>query len=135
MKTLARTALLLVLGFITGCNPSPNPALSGTWVFTLTPTEDPSNVIQATASLTQLGTNVTGPVNLTGNGFSCGDTATMTGTVQGNVLVLQLTQEVSSVGFNGTANQAFTSANGTYTVSTGPCLQNLGTGTWTAVLN
>jgi hypothetical protein len=135
MKILVRVALIVALCFITGCNPSPNPALSGNWVFTLTPTDDPSNIIQANASLTQLGTNVTGPVTLTGNGFTCGTTATMTGTVQGNVLVLQITQSVSSLGLNGTANQAFTSANGTYTVSTGPCLQNAGSGTWSATLD
>ncbi|MGA8154293.1 MAG: hypothetical protein WB952_25330 [Terriglobales bacterium] len=135
MKTLVRTALILVFGFVTGCNPSPNPALSGTWAFTLTPIDSPSEPIQATAVLTQLGDNVTGQVTLTGSNSSCGSTATMTGTVKGNALALQLTQSQSALSFTGQANVAFTSASGTYSATTGTCLQNVGPGNWSAVLD
>jgi len=135
MKSLVRTALVVALGFVSGCNPSPNPAMTGTWLFTLTPTDSPTNVVQATATLTQLGNNITGQVTLTGNASSCGNTATMTGTVQGNVLALQLTQSLSALTFTGQANTAFTSASGTYSATTGPCLQNAGPGNWSAVLD
>lgn len=135
MKSIVRTILIVALSFVSGCNPSPNPALTGRWIFTLTPLDNPSNVIQATASLTELGNNITGPVTLTGINSSCGNTATMTGTAQGDVLALQLSQSLSALTFKGEANTAFTSAAGTYSASTGPCLQNVGPGSWSAVLD
>jgi len=134
MKIISRLVLIATLLFITACNPSPNPALTGTWMFTLTPADNPLLVIQAQADLTELGNNVTGTVTLSGTTFSCGNNATMSGVVKGNALTLELTQEQSSVTLTGQANQAFTSASGTYSAATGPCLENMGSGNWSAVL-
>jgi hypothetical protein len=132
MKNVARITLVLALSFLSGCNPSPNPAMTGTWLFALTSSGSPSEVIQATANLTQLGNTIIGQVTLSGNGASCGTTASMSGTVKGNNLTLQLVQLQSTIEFTGTANLAFTSASGTYTATAGPCLQDGGGGSWSA---
>jgi hypothetical protein len=134
MKNIAGLALVLALGLVTGCNPSPSPAVTGKWLFVLTPSGSPSNVIQATANLTQLGSQIIGQVTLSENAAACGTTANMSGTVKGNTLTLQLVQLQSTVNFTGTANLAFTSASGTYTATAGPCLQNGGSGSWSAAL-
>lgn len=139
MKSIAGFALVLALGFLSGCGSgqSPLPSLTGTWVFTLTPANSPSNVIQATAALTQLKNNVLlGQVTLKGSGTSCGTMAEMTGTLSGSSLTLQLTQSPSELILRGTATTALTvNASGAYTATTGQCLQDGGTGTWTAFLS
>jgi len=138
MKIFLRIALVVLLGLLNGCGNSPVlPPLTGTWSFTLTPTGSPSDVIQATVALTQLGNSVFGPVTLTGNGAACGTTAMMSGTVNGVALSLQLTQSQSTLKFTGKATGGYpltTYASGKYTASSGPCLQNGGTGTWSAFL-
>jgi hypothetical protein len=131
---IGRITLIAALTFLSGCNPSPNPALTGTWLFTLTSSGSPAEVIQLTANLTQLGNAITGQVTLSGNGAACGTTASMSGTVKGNNLTLQLVQQESTIEFTGTANQAFTSASGTYTATAGTCLQNGSGGSWSATL-
>lgn len=133
MRNIVRIALVVVLGFLDACNPAPNAAMTGTWIFTLTQLGSTTG-LQATANLTQLGVGVTGQVTLTGNEASCGTTASMSGTVSGNALSLQLSQSQSTISFTGTANAAFTSASGTYAAS-GTCFQNFGTGTWSAALD
>jgi hypothetical protein len=139
MKSIVRFALLLALGFLNGCGSgqTPLPSLTGTWVFTLTPANSPSDVIQATAALTQLNNNVLlGQVTLKGSGTSCGTQAQMTGSLSGNSLVLQLTQSPSELILKGTATTALTvNASGAYTASSGRCLQDGGSGTWTAFLS
>lgn len=139
MKSIVRFALVLALSFLNGCGSgqTPLPSLTGTWVFTLTPASSPSNVIQATASLTQLNNNVLlGQVTLKGSGTSCGTMAEMTGTLSGNSLILHLTQSPSELILKGTATTALTvNASGTYTASSGQCLQDGGTGTWTGFLS
>jgi len=134
MRNIACVALTTALTFLSGCNPSPNPAMTGTWLFALTSSGSPSEAIQATANLTQLGNTITGQVTLSGNGASCGATASMSGTVKGNNVTLELIQLQSTIEFTGTANLAFTSASGTYTATAGPCLQNGGGGSWSASL-
>lgn len=139
MKSIVRFALLLTLGFLNGCGSGQTPlsSLTGTWVFTMTPANAPSNVIQATAALTQLKNNVLlGQVTLKGSGTSCGTQAQMTGSLSGNSLTLQLTQSPSELILKGTATTALTvTASGAYTASSGQCLQDGGTGTWTAFLS
>ncbi len=105
--------------------------MTGTWLFALIPNNDTSAAFQVTANLTQVGTQITGTVSLTG---SCGTSASMTGSVTGNSLTLQLTQPESTIDFSGTANLAFTSASGTYTAVAGSCLQDGGYGSWSAAL-
>ena len=138
MKSIVRIALVVVLGLLNGCGSAPVlPPLTGTWAFTLTPTGSPSDVIQATVALTQLGNSVFGPVTLTGNGAACGATAMMSGTVNGVALSLQLTQSQSTLTITGKATGGYpltSYASGKYTASSGPCLQNGGTGTWSAFL-
>jgi len=133
MKNPVRLAFVLILSFASGCNPSPNPEMTGTWLFALTPTGSTSEVIQATANFTQLDNQLTGQVALTANGAACGN-ASVTGTVKGNALAIQIAQEQSIVDFTGTANQAFTSASGTYSTTTWPCFAGGSTGSWTATL-
>jgi hypothetical protein len=60
MKSIVRIALVLALGFLNGCGSgeTPLPSLTGTWVFTLTPANSPSDVIQATTALTQFNNNL-----------------------------------------------------------------------------
>jgi hypothetical protein len=130
---MLRITLPLLLAFVIGCSSS-GPEMSGTWMFTLIPTGAVSPAIQATASLTQTGSQVGGPASLSGTGISCGTEASFSGTVKGNILTLQLTQLQSAINLTGTANQAFTSALGTYTATAGSCLLNGGTGTWSATL-
>jgi len=134
MRNIARVALISALTFLGGCNPSPNPAMTGTWLFALTSSGSPAEVIQATANLTQLGDTIVGQVTLSGNGASCGTTASISGTVKGNNLSFQVVQLQSTIQFTGTANLAFTAASGTYTATAGPCLQNGGGGSWSASL-
>jgi hypothetical protein len=132
-QSVSRVAFIVVLALLSGCGTSSNPAMTGTWLFVFTPTGSSTSAIQATANLTQVGTNVTGQVSL-GVAASCGTEASMSGTVKGNSLTLQLTQIQSSINMTGTANQAFTSALGDYTAAAGSCLLNGGTGSWSAAL-
>jgi len=132
---LLNTLLLLVLvTFLSGCGTSSNPAMTGNWLFVFTPTGSATSAIQATANLTQVGTDVTGQVSLSGGAASCGSQASISGTVKGNSLTFQLTQLQSTINLTGTANQAFTSALGSYTAVSGSCLLNGGTGSWSAAL-
>jgi hypothetical protein len=101
---------------------------------TLTPTGSALVALEATANLTQSGDQITGNVSVTGDAPSCGTQALMSGTVKGNTLTLELTQSQSAIDFIGTANLAFTSASGTYTATSGSCLLNGGTGSWSAAL-
>lgn len=108
--------------------------MTGTWVFTMTPTDFSTDMIQATVPLTQAGNSVDGQVTLTpGAGTSCGTGGVMSGMATGNALSLQLTQSQSSLTLTGAANMGFTSASGTYTATAGQCLQNGGTGSWAAI--
>ena len=137
MKIIVRIALLVVLGLLNGCGSAPSLPMNGTWLFTLTPTGSPADVIQATVALTQLNNSVFGPVTLTGNGAACGTTAMMSGTVNGPVLSLQLTQSQSKLSFTGKTtggSPTTTYASGKYSATSGQCLQNGGTGTWSAFL-
>ena len=140
MKSMVRIALVVALGFLNGCGSgaTPLPSLAGTWVFTLTPTASPSDVIQAVGALTELNSHeVLGQLAVTGSGTACGPTAEMSGTVNNTTLLLQLTQSRSTITLKGTATTGLLSsvnASGTYTATTGACLQNGGTGTWSAGL-
>ena len=130
---IVRMVAVVALVYLGGCNPTPSPAMTGTWVFTLSPTNSFSTV-QATANLTQQASAVSGSVSLAGNSGTCSTTATMSGAVSGQNLTFIITQSQSTiVTLSGTANTAFTSASGNYTTTAG-CLQGAGTGTWTAVL-
>jgi len=134
IQTLGRAALPLLLIFLSGCGTSSNPAMTGNWLFVFTPTGSSTSALQASANLTQVGTNVTGQVSLSGGAASCGNEASASGTVRGNSLTFQFTQIQSSVSLTGTANQAFTSAQGNYTAASGSCLLNGETGSWSAAL-
>lgn len=112
-----------------GCSSSSNGAMSGTWAFALATTQ---NFIVATADLKQSGNQVSGPATVTGEPTGCGSNATMTGTVQGNNLSLQIAAGGAIITLIGQANTTFTSASGTYEVTSGSCVQNGDTGSWTA---
>ena len=112
-----------------GCGSSSTGAMSGTWAFALATTQ---NYILATADLKQSGNQISGSATVTGAPTGCGSTATMTGTVQGNNLSLQIADEGAIITLNGQANTTFTAASGTYEVISGSCVQNGDMGNWTA---
>jgi hypothetical protein len=124
--------LITVLAcFIPGCQYPNSAAMSGTWTFTLTSASAP--VIIATASLTQNGNQISGPMTLNSGNTSCGTQGTITGNIQGNALTLQIVQFQSQAFLNGTTNQAFTSATGTYTTGgAGTCFGTGTFGSWSA---
>lgn len=133
MRNIARITVALILSFLGGCNIH-NAALTGTWFFRLATSG--SNVILATANLTQNGDVVTGQAALSGNGVGCGVATAMmvSGTVQGDNLALQFTQAQNIVTLTGTANVTFTFLTGTYVQTAGSCLPNGGIGSWSAAL-
>ena len=124
------------LFFLAGCGSTVPPQLTGTWAFKLTPSGS-SNTIQFTATLTQVNNSLYGPVTLTGDAASCNEQAQMSGTVSGNALNLEVTQYSNALDLQGTATGGVpttTAASGKYAATSGPCIQNGGSGTWTAVL-
>jgi hypothetical protein len=133
-QCLSTFTLLVALSLLSGCGTSNNPAMTGTWLFVFTPTGSSTAAIQATANLTQVGTNVTGQVSVSGGAASCGSDASISGYARGNSLTFQITQIESTINLTGTANQAFTSAQGSYTADSGSCLLNGETGSWSAAL-
>jgi hypothetical protein len=136
MRSVPPIGLLVVLSCLIGCGSTPLP-LNGTWLFTLTPTDSSAGAIQATVALTEIGNSVFGPVTLTGNGSACGTAAMMSGTISGNALSLQMTQSQTTLNFTGKTSGGApltTYASGKYTATAGACIQNGGTGTWSAFL-
>jgi hypothetical protein len=126
-----RICAVVVLAAIlpAGCGSGSNGAMSGTWAFALATTQ---NYILATADLKQSGNQISGSATVTGEPTGCGSNATMTGTVQGNNLILQFSELGAIITLNGQANSTFTSASGTYEVISGSCVQNGDMGNWTA---
>ncbi len=124
--------IVLVLAWsIPSCQYPSSAAMSGTWTFTLTSANSP--VIIAAASLTQSGNQISGPVTLNSGNSSCGTQATISGNIQGTSLTLQIVQFQSQAFLNGTTNQAFTSATGTYTTGgAGTCFGSGAFGSWSA---
>lgn len=124
--------LILVLACtFPGCQYPSSAAMSGTWAFTLTSANSP--VIIVGASLTQKGNQISGPVSLNSGNSVCGTQGTITGNIQGNSLTLQIVQFQSQAFLNGTTNQAFTSASGTYTTGgAGTCFGSGAFGSWSA---
>lgn len=123
--------VVLVTCSVPGCQYPNSAAMSGNWTFTLTSASSP--VLIVTASLAQSGNQISGPVTLNSGNSSCGTQATITGTIQGTSLTLQIVQFQSQAFLNGTTNQAFTSANGTYTTGgAGTCFGSGAFGSWSA---
>lgn len=120
-------ALALMLSFLTSCGTGSSGTLSGSWVFNLATSD---SFVQATANLNESGNQITGQGTV--NQSSCGTSGTVSGNVQGEALTLQLTEANLGLALTGTANQAFTSASGTYEVTGGSCLPAGETGTWSA---
>src|SRR5215469_9723486 len=123
--------ILGLAGFIPGCQYPSSAAMTGTWAFTLTSANSP--VIIVTASLSQSGNQISGPLNLNCGNSACGTQGTITGNIQGTSLTLQIAQFQSQAFLNGTTNQAFTSATGTYTTGgAGSCFGSGNFGSWSA---
>jgi len=129
-------AVVVLAAFLpAGCGSGSNGAMSGTWTFALAvpATVTATNpVIFATADLKQSGNQFSGPATVTGEPTGCGSNANVTGTVQGNNLILQIADEGVVITLTGVADQTFTSASGTYEVISGSCVQNGDAGGWTA---
>jgi hypothetical protein len=135
MKDIARIVLVVALGFLNGCGTSPmNYTMTGTWVFSLSPAASSSQAIQLTADLTQINDTFFGQVTLTGDAASCGTYAQISGTVNGSALALQIMQNQTTLTFKGKTNATLNSSSGSYVATTGECIQNGGTGTWSGFL-
>ena len=131
VRFLLQALVALVTCSIPGCQYPSSSAMSGTWAFTLTSANSP--VIIVTASLAQKGNQISGPVSLNTGNSVCGTQGTITGNIQGNSLTLQIVQFQSQAFLNGTTNQAFTSATGTYTTGgAGTCFGSGSFGSWSA---
>jgi len=138
MKVAIRLAFLVFFAFQLGCSSSPPLFLGGTWVFTITPSGSSSQAFQATAVLTQLGSSIFGPVTFSGGSSSCSAPATMSGTVNGDNLSVQLTQLQSTLKLTGSVSggpPVTYSASGKYTATSGGCLQDGSAGTWSGFLS
>lgn len=115
---------------IVGCgssNSSSGPTLAGNWQFT-----GQSNfgaTFTGSAALQQNHSLVTGTATISGS--QCASSVTITGSISGTTVTLQLQFGNQPVNFNGTANAAMTSMSGTYTAPSGGCT-NGDTGTWSA---
>ena len=130
-RLIFQALIALITCFILACQYPSSSAMSGTWAFTLTSANSP--VIIVTASLTQKGNQISGPVSLNVGNSVCGTQGTITGNIQGNSLTLQIAQFQSQAFLNGTTNQAFTSATGTYTTGgAGTCFGSGSFGSWSA---
>jgi len=124
---MVRIALAVTLCSLTSCGTGSSGSLSGSWVFTLATSD---SFIQASANLNESENQITGQGMVSES--SCGTSGTVSGKVQGQALTFQLTEANLGLAFTGTANQAFTSASGTYEVTGGSCLPAGETGTWSA---
>ena len=128
---LLQILVLFLICLMPGCQYPNSAAMSGTWTFTLTSANSP--VLIVTASLTQSGSQISGPVTLNSGNSACGTQGTISGNIQGTSLTLQIVQFQSQAFLNGTTNQAFTSANGTYTTGgAGNCFGSGTFGSWSA---
>ena len=128
---LLRVLSMLLISCVSACQYPNSAAMTGTWTFTLTSGGSP--VIIATASLSQSGNQISGPVSLNAGNTACGTQATFTGNIQWTSLTLQIVQAQSQAFLNGTTNQAFTSATGTYsTGGAGTCFGSGTYGSWSA---
>jgi hypothetical protein len=121
--------LLLFFVVINGCGSSPGP-MAGTWLFSLTSGVSLNQVL-ATANLKQSGSEITGTVTFSGS-ISCNADTSVLGTLKGNALHVQFVQSQSIADLTGTVNLAFTSGSGTYIIEGSSCLQDFGSGTWSA---
>ena len=127
-RTFSLVVLLVGVGALVSCGSSSNPAFTGSWLFVMTPTSSSLTPVQASATLTQSGSQITGSATLNQNGTPCGTSATISGSSLGNNVTLQIVQEESTINFTGTANQAFTSISGTYSAASGPCFPSASEG-------
>jgi|SRR5579862_16457 len=136
MKVTIRLAVLMSFGFLLGCSSSPPLFLGGNWVFTITPSNSAAAAFQATGVLTQLGNSLFGPVTLRPTSSTCNAPAMVSGTINGNQLSVQLSQSQSTLNLSGEVTggpPVAYSVSGKYTATTGACLQDGGTGTWSGV--
>lgn len=130
-RLVLQAVSVLLMSCISSCQYPSSSAMSGTWTFTLTSANSP--VIIATASLSQTGNQISGPVSVNSGNSACGTQATVSGNIQGTSLTLQIIQAQSQAFLNGTTNQAFTSATGTYTTGgAGTCFGAGSFGSWSA---
>jgi hypothetical protein len=136
MNNVAPIVLLVALGFLNGCGSSvQNNTMTGTWVFNLTPAASSSQAFQLTADLTQINNSVFGQVTLTGAAAACGTMANISGVVNGNAVSLEITQSETTLTFTGKTNATLNTSSGSYAATTGQCIQNGGTGTWSGFLS
>lgn len=122
---------LLGLVFLPACQVPGASAMSGNWTFTINSSTSP--ITLATANLKQNGSQITGQLTLVQNNESCGNTASLTGSLQGNNLKFEIALGTSQLILTGTANQTFTYASGSYTTGGGgTCFPAGDFGSWSA---
>jgi hypothetical protein len=133
MKILAASGAMLALLLAVSCggsgsnDPSPTPSMTGTWTFTSN-SQIYESIVSGSATLQQNGNTITGNATLVGS--PCATSASITGTLYGNSLSMQLNENGDTVTFTGKLDSTFTSASGSYSASLG--CTNADQGTWTA---
>lgn len=123
------SAIAVAVLFLAGCGSSSHPNMTGNWTFVVTSTAFGGSGTGVVA-LTQSGSSISGTLNFSG-GTPCAASPSLTGTVSGTNLSLQLNENGQTVSLTGTANSSFSAASGDYTAPAGGCT-NGDFGTWTA---
>ena len=128
MKTVALIVIcvLLLSSCLNPFNSSEPPNVAGSWSISVTSSKFGTQ-ITATGTIAQNGSHISGSFSLAGD--PCADSATMSGTLDGNSINMTLNENGQNVIFTGKVTNNGSSANGSYTAATGGCT-NGDTGTW-----
>jgi len=131
MLTASGAILALLLAVACGGSSANNPPLSGsmtgTWTFTAN-SQSFGSIVSGTANVQQTGDTISGQATLVGS--PCATTASISGTVSGKSVQMQLNENGDTVTFTGKLDSTFTYASGSYSASLG--CTNADQGTWTA---
>jgi len=121
-------ALLLAVacGGSSASDPNPTASMTGTWIFTAS-SQSFGSIVSGTANIQQTGDTITGQATLVGT--PCANSASISGTVSGKYVSLQLNENGDIVTITGTMDSAYTYAYGNYSASLG-CTDG-DQGTWT----
>lgn len=103
--------------------------MTGTWNFTAN-SQTFNLTYVGTATLQQNGNAVSGQTTLSGS--PCATSASISGTVSGNNLTMQLNENGELVNFNGTIDSGFASASGSFNAAMPFGCTDGDVGTWTA---
>lgn len=124
--------MLLASGLLS-CGSSSSQNLNGTWQFTVSSGVLANTTYQGNATLSQSGNTISGTINFV-NDPCATTTGSITGTVTGLNVTLQVGEGSQEVTMDGTINSTFSLITGNYTAPGGGCL-NGDYGSWSASLD